>query len=531
MKKVTFELTLLLLVTLYLLLSPSSVSADWPMAGANPQRTNWVGGAGTEIPGNLKPVWYRPIDPYIDNKVQIIAADNKVFVASSKGLYAFDPATGAQLWTYGTELPLGNSPTFYNGILYVGGFDHKIHAINAADGTLKSGWTFVNADAGFDTNPLVVNDSYTNNQPVVFAGNRDGHMYALDGNTGVLIRKFPTGGPIHFSAAYKNGVIYFASNDAYAYALNVGNGNLVWKSEKFPGVGFDSYWPVIYTDTYTSSPTYGKDFVILAGSLKAGRWVCPGIPYGCQIHTPNFEMFNSKPGCSATTNHTYLWANGTPTLSCDSIFDYYNNNAAKWGTQKPWWRVVFILDRTTGVEQVPYAPFNVAGLDGDGQGFKQPPIVGTDGVLYQRIGYENGGNGGCSGWIAGWQFGTANISKVSTETAACDEPASFTGGGNFIYYGEGSFNHEGFGTIDITHPGSGDWKWTNSVTSLTGAKTKYTSLTLQGKFGGASGAYSYMDGFLNYSPIPYNGKLYVINGNVLYALNATGTANTPLPTA
>src|SRR3990172_2410697 len=60
---------------------------DWPMNGANPQRTSHN---SVEIPGNLNPVWYRPIDPYIDNKVQLIAADNKVFISTSKGLYAYN---------------------------------------------------------------------------------------------------------------------------------------------------------------------------------------------------------------------------------------------------------------------------------------------------------------------------------------------------------------------------------------------------------------------------------------------------------
>ncbi len=40
-----------------------------------------------------------------------------------------------------------------------------------------------------------------------------------------------------------------------------------------------------------------------------------------------------------------------------------------------------------------------------------------------------------------------------------------------------------------------------------------------------------MDGFLNFSPIPYNGKLYLINGNTLIALSSNGTASSPLSTA
>ena len=81
----------------------------WSMAAANPQRTSWVSGEGNEIKGNLKVAWYRVFDPYIDNKVQAIVSEDKVFVSTSKGLYAFNTANGTQAWVYGTEMPLGNS--------------------------------------------------------------------------------------------------------------------------------------------------------------------------------------------------------------------------------------------------------------------------------------------------------------------------------------------------------------------------------------------------------------------------------------
>ena len=45
-----------------------------------------------------------------------------------------DAVTGAERWTYPTELPLGHSPTVADGIVYVGGFDHKLHALDAMTG-------------------------------------------------------------------------------------------------------------------------------------------------------------------------------------------------------------------------------------------------------------------------------------------------------------------------------------------------------------------------------------------------------------
>ena len=228
--------------------SRPSPEGCWYMAGANPQRTSRV---SEEVRGALSPAWYRPIEAYIPPKVQLITANGLVYVATSKGLYALDASSGEIAWVYPTDMPLGNSPTVLHGVLYVGGFDHKVHALNAlpdlaalpvdsATGYRLNNqvlWTFT-AGAGFDTNPLVVHDT-------VFLGNRDGWFYALEASSGALKWKYQTNGPIHFSAAYQEGVIYFASDDAYAYALHEANGALLWKSARLPSWGFHSWWPTI----------------------------------------------------------------------------------------------------------------------------------------------------------------------------------------------------------------------------------------------------------------------------------------------
>src|SRR3989344_7086825 len=141
----------------------AQTSTDWPMPGYNVQRTSW-GPSGPK--GLLKGEWAKPIEPYISQKVQIVAAENKIFLSTAKGLYAFNASDGNQLWVYATSMPLGHSPTYVNGNLYVAGFDRKIHAINATNGSGL--WTYT-AGGGFAVNPLVVNG-------VIYAGSRDGNM-------------------------------------------------------------------------------------------------------------------------------------------------------------------------------------------------------------------------------------------------------------------------------------------------------------------------------------------------------------------
>ena len=68
---------------------------DWPMAGANPQRTGW---SPETLPGNIRTAWVKPIVPYISQHVQVVGAAGKVYVSTAAGLYAFDANNGADVW-------------------------------------------------------------------------------------------------------------------------------------------------------------------------------------------------------------------------------------------------------------------------------------------------------------------------------------------------------------------------------------------------------------------------------------------------
>jgi outer membrane protein assembly factor BamB len=106
------------------------------MVGANPARTSWV---DHEVPGLLKPIWYKKFESYISHKNQITTGMDTLFIATANGLYAIDHQTGDEKWIYPTSLPLGHAATFFRGSVYVGGFDRMLHAIDAETGTRR--WT------------------------------------------------------------------------------------------------------------------------------------------------------------------------------------------------------------------------------------------------------------------------------------------------------------------------------------------------------------------------------------------------------
>ena len=512
MSKHVFFLLLVICCLLFVFSSPVSAqtSPDWTMAGANPKRTSWT---PEEVRGNIGAVWYRPIEPFINYKTQIIAGDNKIFVSTARGLYAFNADTGATVWVYPTEVPLGNAPTYINGKLYVGSMDGTIHALDAATGTRIPGWNPYVALAGFETNPLVANGR-------VFAGNRDGYFYAFDENTGALIWKYKTGAAIRQSAALDdNGTIYFASEDLYGYALSQ-TGSLVWKSEKMLGDTFASFWPVVY-----------RNWVVYSGGAgyfnRAGAQI--NWDDGADIQKDLTQNTGTVPGD---------WAPGTVTMDATPILNHYRN--------KPYRRRVFMLNRSDGTEYIfsngSYIPFMFAGTTQSGA--KYPPVVGPDDVIYSdtliRIFYNSNGYWTPTGAVVGWKVGTPYISRVmdwgvKTEQAG-DEPMAFSMGGKSIYWILCCDRESG--AFDVSIPFGQPNRWWNywgygsRFSLFPNYENNYFEDDIDGwgLFGGAQGIYG-KHGTVQNPWIPYKGKLYKQMGNAVIAAAPNGTAKNPLPQA
>lgn len=498
-------------------------TSDWPMVAANPERTSWV---QEEVAGNLHVEWYRPIEAYIPQNVQIIASNGLLYISTARGLYALNAANGEVVWRFDTELPLGNSPTVFDGTVYVGGFDRKIHALNALDGTHL--WAFGGAQAGFSTNPLVVDGK-------VLAGNRDGNMYAIGAhgtpNQGQLIWKYETGGTIHLSAAYKDGVLFFAANDNYAYALDVNTGTLAWKSAKLPGEQYQSYWLVIY-----------RDKVILVAAQPYRHNMSPGAnsvpdPQGGRSYN-RIQKNDIWPGViifttiGPTVPDPGAWAHGKTVIDGSLISEYYENDPnLDLHLHKPWRRVYIVLNRSDGSEYTmdvdndghpDYAPI---GRFGTNSGNDYPPIVGiTDDIVYQNILYArtDGDHGMTRGEIAGWKIGTPYFSIMEAQSAS-DEPQAISGGGNLIYRNiccdrVGSWVSTTTPTIKGTlwsyslvelAPGYDEMWWGKNSNGLPGYR---------GNYGTVNGIY-HNHGDQN-PIIPYQGRLYIHRSNALIAFGS-----------
>jgi len=306
---------------------------SWRMSGANPQRTSWV---PDEVRGPLFPAWYRPIEAYVPRDVQVIAARGKVYVSSARGLYALGAKDGELVWRFDTEVPLGSAPTIDGQVCYVGGMDRKLHALDADTG--KPLWSFDGAQAGYRTNPLVIDGK-------VFVGNRDGYFYSIGAHgtqqQGNIVWKFRTGGPVLNSAAYKDGVVLFVSNDCHAYALQAADGKLVWKSAPLPTHGFHSCWPVVY-----------NDWVILCGMPNYADG--PMSPHYLKLEQDDLFAAEGERGheLGPRAREPGAWPKGAATMDVSKAAVHFG--------QKPWRRFFFVLSRKDGKELV----LNIDGQQG-----------------------------------------------------------------------------------------------------------------------------------------------------------------------
>ncbi|TKA11826.1 serine/threonine protein kinase [Actinacidiphila oryziradicis] len=145
-------------------------------------------------------------------------ADGTVYIGSwDHKVYALDAATGTQKWAHTTDGLVDSSPAVADGTVYIGSYDGKVYALDAGTGTQK--WAHTTGD-GVGSSPAVADGT-------VYIGSYDGKVYALDAATGTEKWTHTTGGPVA-SPAVADGTVYIGSRDHKVYALDAATGTKKW---------------------------------------------------------------------------------------------------------------------------------------------------------------------------------------------------------------------------------------------------------------------------------------------------------------
>src|ERR1043166_6841675 len=214
-----------------------------------------------------------------------VCQDKVLYFGGDDGnIYAVDAETGQQLWKRATGGPAPSTPAVANGTAYAGSYDGKFYALNTQTGAIR--WKFATGGErrfeakgihGLEPKTQTIADQYDVflSSPVVvsgvvYFGSGDGHLYALDAASGELKWKFKKGDGIHASPAFATRVLYVGSWDSFFYAVDAATGKEKWR---FHG-GED---PLIHNQVGFQSSAAVVDGVVYVGCRDSNLYALDAV--------------------------------------------------------------------------------------------------------------------------------------------------------------------------------------------------------------------------------------------------------------
>ena len=131
------------------------------------------------------------------------------------------------------------NPAVVGDLVYVGGYNGKVYAINSDSGALR--WVYPREG---NLEPIV--SGVVAALGKVYFGCSDGKVYALDAATGDKQWEFQTEDKIWSTPAIEGGTLYIGSFDRKLYALSATDGSKKWE---FEAEGAIASTPLVYNNT------------------------------------------------------------------------------------------------------------------------------------------------------------------------------------------------------------------------------------------------------------------------------------------
>lgn len=236
-----------------------------------------------------------------------------VFAAHSQ--IDFDK-TPVVAWRFKSRNPIFSSPVISNGVVYFGGLDSTVYALEVSSGNVK--WKLktngeirstvaiegdrlflvggngvlscIDKNTGkpvwrkvFDNNALYIAErkydfaDYFTSGPlvqnnVVYFGSGTGKVYAFRADNGEAVWTYQTGDIVHSTPTTSNDKLFVGSFDGYVYALNLQTGALIWKFKSI-GQQFFPKGEMAGSPVVANNSVYigGRDFNLYALDVNEGR--------------------------------------------------------------------------------------------------------------------------------------------------------------------------------------------------------------------------------------------------------------------
>jgi outer membrane protein assembly factor BamB len=263
------------------------VPTDEPKASPRKRRSPWPTYGYDRARAHLAPFEHRPpyrrvwkIDGHDTLEFPPSVGYGRVYLAQQRGLFfALDARTGRVRWRKNTRRCSAASPTIARGVVYMTWMDHQCspnyHAPDA-DGFMiawdaKTGrkkWKY--KAKPLESSPLLV-------RRTLYVGGWDHKVHAVSARTGRRRWAFTADDEVNTSAAYWKGTVYIASDGGTLYALNARNGKLRWSAQSNAKFGRREFFYATPTLAYGRVFIGNSDGTMYVYGAKSGKllWARP----------------------------------------------------------------------------------------------------------------------------------------------------------------------------------------------------------------------------------------------------------------
>jgi outer membrane protein assembly factor BamB len=237
--------------------------------------------------------------------------DGTLYIASDVGLRAIDVDARTEQWDYsmgydpekdldpGEYHPAG-VPTVHDGTVYVGTNGGVVHAVDATTGEKE--WTFtapIRRPPGYEKSGGLTYDNIAGAVSVsdesVFVSSWNGHVYALDADTGQLRWSFDATDQLEGAVTVTGDTVY-ATGDRNLYVIDAADGTLQWKLNQ----------PSDDADVARGSPA------VADGTLYVGR--------GTSVENMNLVAVNAEDGTVKWETPAVLQSQANPSVANGVVY-------------------------------------------------------------------------------------------------------------------------------------------------------------------------------------------------------------------
>jgi outer membrane protein assembly factor BamB len=330
-------------------------------------------------------------------------ADGVVYAGGTDGkVHALDARTGHERWSFAAGGPVRTRPTIAGSDVYFQADDGQLYKLAAATGQER--WRVRVVEKPIERlpfdNPQSRYDSFGSAVVVsggrLYLGTHDGKLLALEPEKGARVWEFAAGDAVLSAPVVAGGRVYFGSYDHFVYALDAAKGQLAWKQDtkgavvNTPAVSADGATLVIGNRAYdllgldarTGEPRWKRYFWF--SWVESSATIKDGIAYVGSSDAAAAYAYDVKSGERRWKTDVFGWAWGQPAVTDKRVYIGHSSQAGYLAGHRGG---LMALDRATGKpvwrytsEEAKSGPYGIPGSAAVGQGLVF--VGGLDGKVY-----------------------------------------------------------------------------------------------------------------------------------------------------